>query len=397
MVIEHINIQLILLLTVGFASASFFGYIAHRLHLPAILGYIIGGYLIGPYSPGYVADLKIAEQLAEVGVILMMFSVGLHFTWKDLLKVKNVAIAGAIFQTAVATVLGTLLFISSGQSIQSGIIFGFSIAVASTVVLIRGLTDNKLLQTPQGHLCVGWLVLEDLITVVLLLLLPTLALASTGQDLAVANVVQFVAIVLGKFLLLLVLLFTVGKWAARHILEKVVKTGVQELFTISVLALAFVFAEIANFGFGMSIVIGAFLAGIIIGQTDVRHQVTENTRPIKEAFIVLFFLSMGMLFNLNAIYENFLLFILTLSIILIAKPLAAYVLAKGLGRSRTEALTVAVGLAQIGEFSFILAEEANRFQLLPDLGYDVLVACALVSISLNPFLFKWARSQYDKV
>lgn len=397
MVIEHINIQLLLLLTVGFASASFFGYLAHRLHMPPILGYLIGGYLIGPYSPGYVSDLKLAEQFAEVGVILMMFSVGLHFTWGDLLKVKNTAIAGAIFQTLVATVLGTLLFISSGQSVQAGIIFGFSIAVASTVVLIRGLTDNSLLHTSQGHLCIGWLVLEDLITVILLLLLPTLALASSGQEFMVVNTVWFIATVLMKFFLFLALLFTIGKWAVRHILEKVVKTGLRELFTISVLALAFVFAEVANLVFGMSIVIGAFLAGIVIGQTDVRHQVTENTRPIKEAFIVLFFLSMGMLFNLKAICDNFALFIATLSIILIAKPLAAYVLAKGLGRSRTEALTVAVGLAQIGEFSFILAEEANRFELLPDLGYDVLVACALVSISLNPFLFKWARSQYDKV
>lgn len=394
---EHLNIQLILLLTVGFASASILGYLAHRLHVSPILGYLVAGYLIGPFSPGFVADLKIAEQLAEIGVILMMFSVGMHFTWDDLVKVKKVAIPGAFLQTFTAAFLGMLLFMVMGQTMQAGIIFGLCIGVASTVVLIRGLTENHLLNTSQGHLCVGWLILEDKITVVALLLLPTFAVTPIGQGLLLSSVLGSFALIFAKFFLLVFLLFTVGKRLAKIILEKVVKTGSQELFTITVLALAFVFAEVANLVFGMSIVIGAFLAGIAIGQTDVRHEVTQNIRPIKEAFIVLFFLAMGMIFDPKAIYEHFVLFVATLAIILLAKPLSAYVLAKGFGRTSREAITVAVALAQIGEFSFILAEEANRFKILPDFGYDVLVACALVSISLNPFLFKWARTRYETV
>ncbi len=394
--IEHINVHLILLLTVGFASAALLGFIALRMHLSPILGYLVAGYLIGPYSPGFVADVKLSEQLAEIGVILMMFSVGMHFTWSDLLQVKKVAIPGALLQTIFATLLGAILFISAGYTLQAGIIFGLCIGVASTVVLIRGLTENHLLNTAQGHLCVGWLILEDKLTVLALLLLPIIAEQPIGEGLLVPVVLGSFVMIFIKFALLVLLLFTVGQWLAKRVLNQVVKTGSEELFTITILALAFIFAEVANLVFGMSIVIGAFLAGIAIGRTDIRHKVSDNIRPIKEAFIVLFFVAMGMLFDPKAIYEHFYLFVLTLAIILLAKPLAAYVIAKGFHRSNEEALTVAVALAQIGEFSFILAEEANRYRMFPDFGYDLLVACAFISISLNPYLFTWAKSQYKE-
>ncbi len=382
-----------MLLTVGFATAALLGYFALQLKLSPILGYLIAGYLIGPYSPGYVADIKLSEQLAEIGVILMMFSVGMHFSWQDLLQVKKVAIPGALLQTIFATLLGTILFKCAGYSMEAGVIFGLCIGVASTVVLIRGLTENHLLNTPQGHLCVGWLILEDKITILVLLLLPTFALQSIGEEVFLPVVLGSFTIIFIKFFALVFLLFTVGKWVANHALNRVLKTGSSELFTITVLALAFLFAEIANLVFGMSIVIGAFLAGVAIGKTPIRHEATHNIKPIKEAFIVLFFVAMGMLFDPRAIYDHFYLFMLTLAIILVAKPLAAYVIARGFNRTQVEALTVAVALAQIGEFSFILAEEANRYKIFPDFGYDLLVACAFVSISLNPFLFSWVRAR----
>jgi CPA2 family monovalent cation:H+ antiporter-2 len=390
MMIEHLNLHLVLLLTAGFVSASFFGYIAHRLDVSPILGYLVAGFFIGPYSPFYVGNVALAESLAEIGVILMMFSVGLKFSWSDIVGAKKVAIPGGLLQTASIACFGTLLFLAVGYGLQGGIIFGVCLGVASTVVLIRCLSENNLINTPQGHLCVSWLILEDKIAVATLLLLPTLAITENPL-LSISTSLVWLFI---KFFVLVLVLFTAGKWLSKRILEKVAATKVRELYTITVLALAFCFAEMSNAIFGISIVIGAFMAGIVIGKTDAGQQVSSHIRPIKEAFIVLFFLTIGMLFDIKGILDNFPLFAGTLVIILIAKPLTAYVISKGFGRSRRDALTVAVALAQIGEFSFILAEEANRYQILPDIGYDVLVACALVSIACNPFLFTWAKAQY---
>ena len=262
--------------------------------------------------------------------------------------------------------------------------------------MVRGLKEHNLFKTFSGQVAVGWLILEDKITVAALLLLPTLALVPLNDASLLPNLLEVCVLLVVKFILFAILLFTLGRVIAKYILEKVETTGSHELYTITVLALAFAFAELANIVFGLSIVIGAFLAGIVIARTDSQNKVASHTKSLEEAFVVIFFLSMGMLFNVQAVYEHFALFVGTLAIILLAKPLTAYLLARGFSLTKKDSLVIAVALAQIGEFTFILAEEAYRFDILPALGYDVLVACALVSISINPFLFKWVSSQPEE-
>ncbi len=382
--IEAHNLKIVLILTFGFGFASLFGYITQRAKLSPIVGYLFAGYLIGPFSPGFVADLEIAEQLAEIGVVLMMFGVGLHFKWQDLLKVKNIAIPGAIGQTAVAALSATFLLHYLGWSLQAGIIIGLSIGVASTVVLVRVLSDQNLLDTPEGHVSIGWLIVEDLLTVVVLLAIPLLA----TSHLSFLDLGSSLLLVLLKFLVLAVLMFTLGQKIVSYLLFKVARTRSQELFTITVLALTFVIATSSAYIFGTSIPLGAFIAGMVIGQTQVSHQASSQALPIQDAFFVIFFLSVGMLFNPAALLLHPALFFAILGIILIIKPLTAYLISVALHYPVKTALTVALALAQIGEFSFILSEEAMKYKLLPEEGFDLIVACAIAAISLNPLLFK---------
>ena len=384
----HSNLLILGLLTIGLALASFFGYAMQRMRLPAILGYLFAGYLIGPYSPGFVADAQIAEQLAEVGVILMLFGVGLHFKIEDLLRVKNIAIPGAIGQTLIATLCTILLVSGLGWSVEAGLIIGLSIGVASTVILIRILTDNHILHTEKGHIAVGWLVVEDIFTVIILILLPTIAAISAGESFSFFGIASPIFLTLAKFSVLILFMFTWGHKMVDYILTNVARLRTHELFTLTILALVFLIATGSAIIFGTSIALGAFIAGMVVGKTAVRHQAASNALPLKDIFAVIFFLSVGMLFNPAAILTNFPLFIGLLSIILLVKPLVAYLITLFLGYSLNTALTVALSLAQIGEFSFILSEEAMYLKLIPEEGFDVIVACALVSISLNPLLFQ---------
>lgn len=385
---ESHNLKIVLILTVGFTLASVFGYLTQRCKLSALLGYLIAGYVIGPYSPGFVADQELSEQLAEIGVILMMFGVGMHFKWQDLVNVKNIAIPGAIGQTTIAAAAGTFLIYHLGWPLESGIIIGLSIGVASTVVLIRVLSDNNILHTPQGHIAVGWLVVEDIMTVVVLLLLPLLAFVKTGADISLYAIAGNVAFILFKFAMLIALMFTLGRRFVKFVLFQIARTRSHELFTLTILALTFGIATGSALLFGTSIALGAFIAGMVIGQTDVRHQASANALPLKDVFVVIFFLSVGMIFNPQAIANNFSAFICILGIILIIKPLTAFIIVWALRYPMKTAITVSIALAQIGEFSFILCEEAIRLKLLPDDGYDIIVACAITSIALNPLLFK---------
>lgn len=386
---EFFNLKaIVFILTVGFAFASILGYVSYRTKFSPILGYLLAGFLIGPYSPGFVADLRISEQLAEIGVILMMFGVGLHFKWQDLASTKHVAIPGAIGQTCIATIAGMLLIYSLGWSVEAGIVFGFAIGVASTVVLVRMLSDTNLIHTPAGHLAVGWLIVEDLITVVMLLLIPTLELSFSGQQLSLMSFGMTLLFLVFKIIALVLIMFTLGQKIVSTILSKVTLTKSHELFTVTVLALTFVIAAGASFLFGVSIALGAFIGGMVMGQTTMHRLVSKNAMPMRDAFVVLFFISVGMLFDPNAIAANLTLFLCTLGIILILKPLAAFVIAIAFRQPYRTALVVSVALAQIGEFSFILAEEAMKVNILPDAGYDIIVACALISISINPLLFK---------
>jgi monovalent cation:H+ antiporter-2, CPA2 family len=383
-----VNLQIALILTVGFAFAALLGYISHRLKLSPIFGYLIAGYLIGPYSPGFVANLQTAEQLSEIGVLLMMFSAGMHFKWQDLVKVRRIAVPGAVGQTLIATCIATYLSYLLGWPLHAGIVFGLAIGVASTMVLIRVLSDNNLLKTKEGHVAVGWLIVEDLITVIILILVPAMAVHSAEKTQFVQEISYAIIQVLMKFVLLAAIMFTIGFKCVRFLLTKIKLIHYPELFTLTTLAITFALALGSNLYFGTSIALGAFLAGMVIAQTRVHNHVYAQITPLKDAFVVIFFLSVGMLFSPVVIVEHFYAFLFTLGIILIVKPLAAYLITRLLRRPKKTAIIIALGLAQIGEFSFILSEEAMRYNLLPRAGYDIIVACALVSISINPLLFK---------
>lgn len=385
---ENVNLTIVITLTVGFTLACLFGYFTQKIKLSPILGYLLAGYVIGPFSPGYVADLHLAEQLAEVGVMLMMFGVGLHFKWQDLVSVKNIAIPGALAQTFVATLLAAIIVHYIGGSWEAGVIIGLAIGVASTVVLVRVLEDNRILDTVKGHIAVGWLIVEDILTVGFLILLPTIVALLKGNTISVQEIASTIGILLLKITLLVAVLFTVGRKFVSYALIKTARTNSPELFTLTVLALTFLIATGSAIIFGTSIALGAFIAGMIIGQTEVSQQASAYASPMKDAFVVIFFLSVGMLFNPMAIVNNFSLFIAVLGIIIIIKPLTAYLIVILFKYPKMVALSIAFALAQIGEFSFILAEEAGKFEILPDEGYDIIVACALISISINPLLFK---------
>jgi CPA2 family monovalent cation:H+ antiporter-2 len=397
---ELFRLKIVLVLTIGFALAGLLGYLSLRMRLSPLLGYLLAGYVIGPYSPGFVTEIDVSEQLAEIGVIMMMFGVGLNFKLEDLHNVKWIAIPGAIGQTFCATIFSTLFMSYLGWPIQTGIIVGLAIGVASTVVLVRILSDFHLLHTQQGKISVGWLIVEDILTVIMLILLPVIASLSKSGGFSMRESFYLMAIALSKFALLTILMFTIGKKLVIYILSAVERTKSKELFTVAILALTFGVATASALVFGASIAMGAFIAGMIIGQSDVKHLAFRHAEPLKNAFVVTFFLSVGTLFNPGAIWEFFPLFISILGIVLIVKPLAAFLIAIALRQTTYTATVVGLALAQIGEFSFILSEEAMRLKLLPDEGYDAIVAVALVSIALNPLLFKLietpAQSEHDE-
>ncbi len=386
------NLKIVGILTIGLAAASLLGYICRRFRLPSILGYLLAGYIIGPYSPGFVADLHIAEQLAEIGVILMLFGVGMHFKIEDLLDVKQLAIPGALCQTVASGLMG-MYFTHKviGWSLEAGIIIGLAIGVASTVVLVRVLTDNNLVETPEGHIAVGWTIVEDIITVAALILLPMIAAFFHNNQFTVFSVIEALVMMTVKFVLLAFIMLTWGKKIVSYLLTAVVRLRSHELFTLTVLAVIFIIATGSSVIFGTSIALGAFIAGIVIGQTETSHQASANSLPLKEVFAVIFFLSVGMLFNPQAIQQHFLLFIGILGIIVIIKPLAACLTLLGLHFPIKGAVTVGLAISQIGEFSFIFAEQALHYKLIPDTAYDILVACALISIAINPFLFQFLQ------
>lgn len=385
---ELLNLKIVITLTIGFTLACLLGYLTQRIKLSPLLGYLLAGYTMGPFFPGFVADLHLAEQLAEVGVMLMMFGVGMHFKWQDLVKVKNIAIPGAIGQTLIATLASTWVVYHIWGSWELGVIIGLAIGVASTVVLVRVLADHHLLNTLQGHIAIGWLIVEDILTVAVLVLLPTIVALLTGNSISIQDIFGAIALVLVKFALLVIVMFTLGKKVVAYVLFNIARTRSPELFILAILALTFFIATGSALIFGTSIALGAFIAGMIIGQTNVRHQAFAYASPMRDIFVVIFFLSVGMLFNPMAIVTHFFLFLCILGIILIVKPLSAFIIAIFMGYSRMTALTIAFALAQIGEFSFILAEEAGRLNIFPDEGFDTIVACALISIAINPLLFQ---------
>ncbi len=379
------NIDLILTLTGGLVAALVLGYGTHRLGLSPIVGYLLAGIVVGPQTPGFVANHHLAEQMAEIGVILLMFGVGLHFHLKELLAVRRVALPGALGQSVIATVLTLLVTHLFGWSWTAGLVFGLAISVASTVVLIRVLADNRDLHTPVGHIAVGWLVVEDLFTVVALVLLPALFGAGTGGWTQLPATLGIAALKMG---VLVVLIFWVGGRVVPWLLEKVAATCSRELFTLTVLVLALGIAVGSAKVFGVSMALGAFLAGMVVGRSEFSQRAAAEALPMRDAFAVLFFVSVGMLLEPHALLESPGLLLATLGVVLIGKPLAAFVIVLVLRYPLRAALAVAVALAQIGEFSFILAALAKELGILDPSATNILVASAIVSITLNPLLYR---------
>lgn len=381
------NIDLILTLTGGLAAALVLGLITQKLKLSPIVGYLLAGILVGPFTPGFVANHDIATQSAEIGVILLMFGVGLHFHLKDLMAVRAVAIPGAVVQIAVATLLGAGAAKLFGWTSSAGLVFGMAISVASTVVLTRVLADNRALHTPTGHIAIGWLIVEDLFTIVVLVLLP--AIFGGGAEGASGGTVWgSLGIALLKLGALILFTFTIGQKVMPLLLGYVARTGSRELFTLTVLVLALGIAVGAAKFFGASMALGAFLAGMIVGQSEFSERAASDALPMRDAFAVLFFVSVGMLFDPSAIRDGWPLMLVTLGIILVGKPLAALVVVLVLKRPLRTALAIAVALAQIGEFSFILAALATTMNILPPEATNALVVGSVISITLNPLLYQ---------
>jgi monovalent cation:H+ antiporter-2, CPA2 family len=401
---------LIATIVAGLGIAFIFGTIAHRLKLPPIAGYLLAGVLIGPFTPGYVADQHLALELAEIGVILLMFGVGLHFSLKDLLSVRAIAIPGAIGQIAIATLMGEVLALALGWPLGAGLVLGLSLSVASTVVLLKALQDRRLVETERGRIAVGWLIVEDLVMVLTLVVLPAVAglIGGKGIDpsaaaggftaalgpLTIWHALGLTALKLIAFVALMIL---VGRRIVPFLLHYIAHTGSRELFRLAVLAIALGIAFGSAQLFGVSFALGAFFAGMILAESQLSHQAAQETLPLRDAFAVLFFVSAGMLFDPNIVISHPFAVIVTVLIIVLGKSLAAYGIVRLFGHSHATALTISASLAQIGEFSFILAGLGVSLALLPEEGRSLIMAGAIISILLNPILFAFLDRYLEKI
>ena len=379
------EVDLILTLTGGLTAALVLGYITQQLRLSPIVGYLLAGIAVGPHTPGFEADISIAQELAEIGVILLMFGVGLNFHIRELLAVRGVAIPGAMLAAGVATLLGMAAARLHGYEWSTGIVFGGAISVASTVVLIRVLSDNRDLHTRAGHIAVGWVVVEDLLTVAALVVLPAVL---GGQQSGLQGAAMAMGIAAFKIAALVAVVALAGARFIPWLLEHVAATRSRELFTLAVLVIALGIAVGSAKLFGVSMALGAFLAGTVVGRSEFGLRAASEALPMRDAFAVLFFVSVGMLFNPTTIFTSPWLLAAALAIVLIAKPLTIWAAVMLLGHPRQDATSVAVSLAQIGEFSFILAALGRQLGVLPETAINTLVASAIVSITLNPLLYR---------
>ena len=375
--------------SLGFAFAG--GLLAVRLRLPPLVGYLLAGIVVGPFTPGFVADAHLAPQLAEIGVILLMFGVGTHFSIRDLFAVRRVALPGAFTQIIVATALGAGMAVLWGWSLGAGVIFGLSLSVASTVVLLRALQDRGMIKSNDGRIATGWLIVEDLLMVLTLVLLPALT-GVLGGDVPddSQSVWPAVGITIGKVVLFIGLMLIAGVRFFPWLLSRVEKTGSRELFTLAVVALALGVAFGSAKLFGVSFALGAFFAGVVVNESDLSHRAARELQPLQDAFTVLFFVAVGMLFDPSILIRQPLRVLAVLAIVVVGKSLAAFGIVRALGRSTRTALVVSAALAQIGEFSFILSGLGVKLGLVPAEELNLIVAGALLSITFNPAVFSAA-------
>ncbi|MFN3891781.1 MAG: YbaL family putative K(+) efflux transporter [Beijerinckiaceae bacterium] len=400
---------LISTIVAGIGLAFVLGFLAQKLRLPTIAGYLLAGVLIGPFTPGFVADQKLANELAELGVILLMFGVGLHFSLKDLLAVRAVAVPGAIGQITSATLMGMGLSWAMGWSPGAGIVFGLALSVASTVVLLKALQERRLVESERGRIAVGWLIVEDIVMVLTLVLLPPLAgllggvSPGAGENaglvlsLGIGPIWGTLALTAIKIVAFVTLMLVVGRKVVPWLLHHVAHSGSRELFRLSVLAIALGIAFGASGLFGVSFALGAFFAGMVMAESPLSSQATRETLPLRDAFAVLFFVSVGMLFNPAVIAAHPFAVLAVFLIVVVGKSLAAYLIVRAFRYPKPVALTISASLAQIGEFSFILMVLGAQLKIVPDAARDLVVAGAILSILVNPFIFlaldRWMRSQ----
>lgn len=384
--------SLIATIAVSLAFAFIGGLAAVRLRLPPLVGYLLAGIAVGPFTPGFVADVHLAPQLAEIGVIFLMFSVGLHFSVRDLWEVRKIALPGALVQIVAATALGIAVALMWGWTLEAGLIFGLALSIASTVVLLRALESRNLLDTRNGKIAVGWLIVEDLIMVLVLVLLPTLSGVMNGQIGGNrADIIQDLAATLGKVALFVLFMLIGGSRFFPWLLKQVEKTNVRELFTLAVVAIGLGVAYGSAKLFGVSFALGAFFSGVVINESDLNHRAGKDTQSLQDAFAVLFFVSVGMLFDPSILIRQPLQVLIVLAIIVIGKSLASFLIVRTLRLPASTALIVSGALAQIGEFSFILVGLGVTLNLLPIEGQSLVLAGALLSIILNPWIFDLAN------
>jgi monovalent cation:H+ antiporter-2, CPA2 family len=387
-------------MAIGLGLALLLALVAHRMRLPLIAGYLLAGVLLGPFTPGFVADQEVASELAEMGVILLMFGVGLHFSFNDLMAVRAIALPGAIAQIAVATLCGMVLALALGLGWGAGLVFGLCLSVASTVVLLRALQDNHLTESEQGKIAVGWLVVEDMIMIFALVLIPPLAGLLGGDAapidadtakvaaLGIGTVGAVILVTLAKIAAFVLIMLLIGSRLIPAILHYTARTGERELFRLSVLAVALGVAFASSSVFGVSFALGAFFAGMAMAGSTLSAQAMRDMIPFRDAFAVLFFVSVGMLFDPSILWRSPLEVLATVFIIIVVKSTVAYAIVRAFGRSHTVAATIAASLAQIGEFSFVLVVMGAKFDILTTVERDLVVAGALISILLNPLLFR---------
>jgi CPA2 family monovalent cation:H+ antiporter-2 len=388
------SVSLITTIAAAFGLALILGFVAVRVKLPALVGYLIAGILLGPATPGFVANVELSRQLAEIGVMLLMFGVGLHFSFDDLLAVRRIALPGAIAQMAVATALGMVITSFWGWSFGAGIVFGLALSVASTVVVLRTLEDRGVLDSINGRITVGWLVVEDLVMVLVLVLLPSLSAWLGGNASGLTEgtpdreLLKTLGFTLGQVAVFVVLMLVVGRRLFPWILWQVARTGSRELFTLCVVAAAVGIAYGSAELFGVSFALGAFFAGMIMRESDLSYRAAEESLPLRDAFAVLFFVSVGMLFDPEILIREPFRVLVVVAIIVFGNSLAAFLLVLAFRYPLNTALTVSASLAQIGEFSFILASLGVTLELLPTEGQSLILAGALISIALNPLVFR---------
>ncbi|WP_291972043.1 YbaL family putative K(+) efflux transporter [Candidatus Symbiopectobacterium sp.] len=392
----HATTPLISTIAVGLVLAFLLGILANRLHISPLVGYLVAGVLVGPFTPGFVADTALAPELAELGVILLMFGVGLHFSLKDLMAVKSIAIPGAIAQIAVATLLGMGLSTLLGWSLASGLVFGLCLSTASTVVLLRALEERQLIDSQRGQIAIGWLIVEDLAMVLTLVLLPAFGDMIGAEHADTGKLICDMAWTIGKVVAFITLMIVVGRRLVPWVLAKSAATGSRELFTLAVLAMALGIAFGAVKLFDVSFALGAFFAGVVLNESELSQRAAHDTLPLRDAFAVLFFVSVGMLFDPMILVNEPMAVIITLAIIVFGKSAAAFVLVRLFGHSTRTALTISTSLAQIGEFAFILAGLGVVLGLLSEQGRNLELAGAILSIMINPLLFTLLERYLEK-